>query len=131
MNRVFTITMAFALAFVSCNKSDSLVVLSPSGKVSITFLINGKGQPSYSLLFDQKTIVKPSTLGFEFKDMPPLSDNIKVDSFKPDHLVRNGKCPGAISDEYIIPTKSLRFSYRSENRLTVILLLPLGLLTMV
>lgn len=74
--------MAFALAFVSCNKSDSLVVLSPSGKVAITFQIDGKGQPSYSLLFDKKAMIKPSTLGFEFRDMPPLSENIKVDSFK-------------------------------------------------
>lgn len=111
MNRVFTITMAFALAFVSCNKSDSLVVLSPSGKVSITFQINGKGQPSYSLLFDQKTIVKPSTLGFEFKDLPPLSDNIKVDSFK----------TRSFSEKWEMPWGDQRWVDNTYNELKVFL----------
>ncbi|MBC7124279.1 MAG: glycoside hydrolase family 97 protein [Bacteroidales bacterium] len=111
MNRVFTITMAFALAFVSCNKSDSLVVLSPSGKVSITFLINGKGQPSYSLLFDKKTIVKPSTLGFEFKDMPPLSDNIKVDSFR----------TRSFSEKWEMPWGDQRWVDNTYNELKVFL----------
>ncbi len=111
MNRVFTITMAFALAFVSCNKSDRLVVLSPSGKVSIIFQINGKGQPSYSLLFDQKAIVKPSTLGFEFKDMPPLSDNIKVDSFK----------TSSFSEKWEMPWGDQRWVDNTYNELKVYL----------
>lgn len=111
MNKVFVIALAFAFTFVSCSKSDSLVVLSPSGKVAITFQIDGKGQPSYSLLFDQKTIIKPSTLGFEFKNLPTLSENIKVDSFKTQ----------SISEKWEMPWGDQRWVDNTYNELKVFL----------
>ena len=40
---------------------------SPDGKLVMDFNLNSKGTPVYSLLFQGKTVIKPSTLGLELK----------------------------------------------------------------
>jgi hypothetical protein len=81
MKLTWLLFLGFAAAFMSCTKTEYTLV-SPSGKIKLNFVLLDGGKPTYEIDFNQKTIIKPSTLGFEFKDMPPLSENIKVDSFK-------------------------------------------------
>lgn len=44
---------------------------SPDGKLVMDFNLNSKGTPVYSLLFQGKTVIKPSTLGLELKKEDP------------------------------------------------------------
>ena len=40
-------------------------VLSPNGKVSVSFSLTGNGVPTYQMSYKGKTVIKPSTLGLE------------------------------------------------------------------
>ena len=82
MKIAVALASVFAFALASCSKSEKLTVQSPSGKIVTTFLLTDNGRPTYSVSYNQKLIIKPSTLGFEFKAIPPIADNIRVDSFK-------------------------------------------------
>jgi len=82
MKTAVALASVFAFALASCSNSEKLAVQSPSGRIVTTFQLTGNGRPTYSVSYNQKSTIKPSTLGFEFKEMPPLADNIKVDSFK-------------------------------------------------
>jgi hypothetical protein len=41
---------------------------SPDGKFSMTFSLQNNGTPTYQLVYNNKVVIKPSTLGFELKD---------------------------------------------------------------
>lgn len=61
------------------------VVYSPDSRLQAEFLIKN-GVPYYSLKYRQKTIVKPSKLGFIFRGAEPLNRNFKVVSSKYDRF---------------------------------------------
>ena len=48
---------------------------SPDGKLVMDFNLNSKGTPVYSLLFQGKTVIKPSTLGLELKKRRSGAEN--------------------------------------------------------
>ena len=82
MKIAVALASVFAFALASCSNSEKLAVQSPSGRIVTTFQLTDNGRPTYSVSYNQKLIIKPSTLGFEFKGIPPIADNIRVDSFK-------------------------------------------------
>lgn len=41
---------------------------SPDGKLTMTFVLESGGKPSYSLIYKNKNVIKPSKLGLELKD---------------------------------------------------------------
>ena len=56
-----------SLSTVPATAQESSVQLS-MGKVSLDFHLNAAGSPEYSVLFDQKPVVKSSAMGFILKD---------------------------------------------------------------
>jgi len=75
--------LAIGLILSSCSSShDNYSVLSPSGNIKVDFALTSEKQPSYSVSFNGKELIKPSTLGFEFKNMESLGKNLKVDSVR-------------------------------------------------
>ncbi len=67
------------MGLLSCSNKE-FTVFSPSSKVKLNFALNGVNQPSYSVYFNNKPIIKPSTLGFDFKDMESLGKGMRIDS---------------------------------------------------
>ena len=69
------------LVFISCKETlpdNTVRVDSPDKNISASiFLLNG-GVPAYTVSYDGKTVIDTSTLGFEFKDMPPLTGNMEL-----------------------------------------------------
>ncbi|MDE6489832.1 MAG: glycoside hydrolase family 97 protein, partial [Muribaculaceae bacterium] len=57
--------------------SDRLLK-SPDGEVEVTFSLSGDGVPCYAVQFCGKEVIAPSTMGFELKDMPALTDRFKI-----------------------------------------------------
>ncbi len=50
---------------------------SPDGSIKLTFDLTKTGQPEYSVDYHGKSVVLPSTLGFEIKDEAPLTSGFK------------------------------------------------------
>lgn len=59
-------------------KKRATAVKSPSGKISVDFSLNSKGQASYQVSFTSKEVITPSTLGFKFQNAPDLSTNLEI-----------------------------------------------------
>lgn len=52
---------------------------SPNGKISLQISTNGKGEFFYSLIFENKIVIKPSRLGLELVNQPNLMNGFEID----------------------------------------------------
>lgn len=57
--------------------SQPIMVASPDGKIEAAFMLDD-GKPYYSVNRQDNEIIKPSKLGFVFKDQQPLDGNFKI-----------------------------------------------------
>lgn len=55
--------------------AEPLSVRSPNGRIAVTFALSD-GSPTYSVAFAGKPVVRPSRLGFRFKDRPALAGGL-------------------------------------------------------
>ncbi|RBW68421.1 glycoside hydrolase family 97 protein [Bacillus taeanensis] len=51
---------------------------SPNGKVNLNFHLSDDGTPHYQLSYNGVTLIKPSSLGFQFKDQKPLNGDFEI-----------------------------------------------------
>lgn len=111
MNRILNSLLFFSFAFllISCDKIKTQEISSPDGSIKTTFLLNSKGEPSYSVLYKNETIISNSKLGFEFKNQEPLSDGLEIVSI-------NEK---SINDKWEMPWGEKREVINQYNELTV------------
>jgi len=59
--------------------SDTMeTVSSPDGRIEAVLTITA-GRPTYSISCDSRPVIQPSTLGFRFKDDPPLTGGFIID----------------------------------------------------
>ncbi|MFQ5741495.1 MAG: glycoside hydrolase family 97 protein [Acidobacteriota bacterium] len=58
-------------------EEQTRTVSSPDGKITVTFLLE-KGSPQYRVSRLDQEIIKPSRLGFVFKDADPLDRNLEI-----------------------------------------------------
>jgi len=54
-------------------------VSSPDGRIEAVLLLTA-GRPTYSISYDSQPVIRPSTLGFRFKDDAPLVDGFFIES---------------------------------------------------
>lgn len=57
-------------------------VLSPDGRLRVTLGMDGDGAPHYRVERDGRAILRPSRLGFEFRDAPALRDGFELGSVR-------------------------------------------------
>lgn len=75
-----TATSASLSTSVSPTLTPSLnewTALSPNGAIQVEFLLED-GKPRYTARYNSETVIAPSRLGFEFKELPPLNQNLVV-----------------------------------------------------
>ena len=65
MKRLFLAVVALVL-LVSC--AEKMTLSSPDGRIKLDFNLTAEGVPTYSLMFDDETIVEPSCLGVKTKE---------------------------------------------------------------
>lgn len=58
--------------------ANGQVIQSPDKNLSLTFELQTKGVPVYSLTYKQKQVIKPSKLGIETKDVPSFLDGFSI-----------------------------------------------------
>ena len=79
--KLFFISLILVALF-NCSVFASFKIIesvdSPNRDVKINFLISENGEIAYNVLFKNQKIIDTSTLGFIFKNMPPIKDNVKV-----------------------------------------------------
>jgi hypothetical protein len=64
-------------SFGEFSNAQTLTVASPNGKIEIAFVLDN-GIPFYAVNRQDKEIIKPSKLGFVFKNQQPLDGNLKI-----------------------------------------------------
>ena len=84
MRHLFLLSFIIFMSTSSCTQqqmpSKSLSIQSPSEELNLSFFTDESGVPSYTLSFKGKTVIDTSTLGFEFKNAPALSQNIAIEA---------------------------------------------------
>lgn len=77
MNNKIILTLIALISSFCCEAKE--VVSSPDGLLEAIFdIVNGK--PVYSLQYKGKEVIKPSSLGFDIKGNPSLSDGFVLKS---------------------------------------------------
>ncbi len=79
------ISLILITALISCNSSEvpeKNEVTSPNGKIILSFNISEDGKPSYKVVKNSKTIIDTSYLGFDFKNVPSITDSLQIVSSK-------------------------------------------------
>jgi hypothetical protein len=66
--------------FSSCTKKQAqkIVVASPDSSIEIQFILSEKGEPTYWLNYKKDKVIKPSTLGFNLKELPSLMEGFEI-----------------------------------------------------
>lgn len=73
INRIFPVLLLSFAVFTA----NGEVIKSPDGKVAVDFGVKD-GRPVYSMTFDGKTVIKPSTLGLELVGDTDLMDGFRL-----------------------------------------------------
>ncbi len=77
-NNIMTTRIAPAVLLAAFSLAANAVeVKSPDGKVAVDFDVKN-GVPTYSMTFDGKTVINPSTLGLELVNANDLMDGFKI-----------------------------------------------------
>jgi hypothetical protein len=75
-------------------QAQTITVQSPSKNISLQFLLDESGRPTYSVFYKGRAVIEPSHMGFElkdigsFKNLPAVKENfgfVKIDSSETDN----------------------------------------------
>lgn len=124
------ILLVVLLLFPGTSKPGSkLTQTSPDGKLKVEFFLNVEGAPVYKIFYKEKTVIDSSTIGFEFKDQPPISGNLAVtesskNSFseewemvwgEQDKVLNNYNELSIILNEIVVPQRKFKVIFRLFN----------------
>ncbi|RPI25869.1 MAG: hypothetical protein EHM61_13275, partial [Acidobacteria bacterium] len=75
MKAIFAIVVLFASSLVYGQETKAV---SPDGKLEISLTITSEGVAQYRVAFNAQEVIKPSRLGLELQNQPPLGTAMKV-----------------------------------------------------
>ena len=80
MNYLKISTLVISILLFSCSekKEVQVTISSPDNNVEVAFNLNENGTPTYKVSYKNEAVIKPSTLGFEIKNQPELSQNFEI-----------------------------------------------------
>lgn len=79
----------------------TLTVSSPNQEITVTFSLNQDKEPTYSVIYQGEVLIKPSKLGFTFKNTTPLSNNLKITDYKENTYYEKWQTVWGIKKEYV------------------------------
>lgn len=62
----------------SCQSDPEPTVSSPDGKISVDFSLAENGEAQYTVSVEDETVIDTSSLGFKFKNLPPLREGLQI-----------------------------------------------------
>ncbi|WP_242082814.1 glycoside hydrolase family 97 protein [Aestuariivivens sediminis] len=70
------------LITIGCKKAETnFTVHSPNTNILVEFALTESGQPYYTVHHKETLVIDTSFMSFDFKDLPPLKNNLKVINF--------------------------------------------------
>lgn len=82
MKKLLNIIVLSTSIIYGCNSSKinqgTASIASPSGNVVVNFFIGKTSTAAYQVLYENRLIIDTSTLGFDFKDAPSISQGLKL-----------------------------------------------------
>lgn len=115
MNFTRRISSLYVLVFVAilsaCSIQPKTEVESPTGNIKVKVGLSKNNAVNYAVFFNEKPIIQPSGIGFEFLDKPALSDGLRI----------AGSTIKTFSDTWEMPWGEQRFVNNHFNELTVAL----------
>ncbi|QBA63344.1 glycoside hydrolase family 97 protein [Muriicola soli] len=75
-NSYFILFLAFGV--ISCTNNTKPALSSPDNKIGVSFALTESGEPQYEVFYQDKPVILPSSLGFEFKDQVSLKDGFSI-----------------------------------------------------
>ena len=79
MNTIKILSAILLLIFFgACSSPKETTVKSPDGRISIRFNLDDSGAPGYSVSFNGKEVIKPSSMGFEFKGQEAMKGDFEL-----------------------------------------------------
>lgn len=89
-NKLFLMLLAAGTVAMATSCADKAqgpqTISSPDGEVQLTFDLTAQGRPSYTMVFQGDTIIRPSLLGFNLKDELPMTDGFEMLSVTTDRV---------------------------------------------
>ncbi len=77
--KLYYLYFACLLLMASCNKKEEVLkIKSPNSNIEVSFDVNEKGEPYYTVSLKNKTVIDSSGMGFEFKTQKPLQSNFNI-----------------------------------------------------
>jgi hypothetical protein len=76
MKTVYTLLLCF-VTFVA-EAQDNKVIKTGMNRVRLEFMLDANGQPSYAVYYGDKTVVKPSAMGFTLANDAPFDKGFIV-----------------------------------------------------
>lgn len=112
------VTIVILLIMFSCqakNQTDKLTISSPDKNILVTFTLNQEKQPTYSVSYNGEVLIKPSKLGFTFKNDTPLAKNLRIVDYKESTFYDKWQTVWGIKKEYINHYNELIVSLEETN----------------
>lgn len=81
LNLVSVFGILTILGFSACTSFgdlDTNTLYSPSKNITVQFELTDDGGPSYTIEFNGKTVIKPSSMGFDLKDQPSMNSGFEI-----------------------------------------------------
>ncbi|MDX1671204.1 MAG: glycoside hydrolase family 97 protein [Balneolaceae bacterium] len=75
----FVMILLFASLLSSCTFESPSRVSSPDGEIEVDFSLSDRMEPQYTVTYKGNAVIDTSTLGFEFQQLEPLSENLSVE----------------------------------------------------
>lgn len=72
------LAVAAVMALASCEKSNEFEISSPNGSMELEVSLDDAGAVFYEVSFNEKELIAPSQLGFEFANAPSLMEGFEV-----------------------------------------------------
>ena len=70
--------LGLVLMFSSCASNQKPEITSPDGRLQANVFLLENGQIAYAVKYDGNPVIETSTLGFEYVDMPTLSEGLEI-----------------------------------------------------
>ncbi len=70
--------IAIAMIFNACATNQTPEITSPDGRLQASVFLLDNGQVAYTVTYDGSPVIETSTHGFEYLDMPTLSEELEI-----------------------------------------------------
>jgi hypothetical protein len=115
-NVFFFLCTAFLLMSCQSKKEKITSVSSPNKEISLHFNVSTDGKPSYQISYKDKTVLKPSFLGFDFKEAEAFNKNFEIINTQLTEFNETWQMPWGEQLNVVNHYKELRIELQ-ENRL--------------